>query len=67
MLDINIYSTVKVKRYLGPLKKHIKIIFFPDKECGDLENPLFGFVQFNSKRIGAEARYKCQQVSTRVG
>ncbi|XP_042217249.1 complement factor H-like isoform X2 [Homarus americanus] len=33
----------------------------PDKECPDLDNPLFGFVEFNGKRVGAQARYKCQQ------
>ncbi|XP_045132686.1 uncharacterized protein LOC123516957 isoform X3 [Portunus trituberculatus] len=33
----------------------------PEKECGDLENPLFGFVEFTGRRVGSLATYKCQQ------
>ncbi|XP_047471545.1 sushi, von Willebrand factor type A, EGF and pentraxin domain-containing protein 1-like [Penaeus chinensis] len=28
----------------------------PDKECGDLENPIFGFVEYNGKIVGSQAR-----------
>ncbi|XP_064088852.1 sushi, von Willebrand factor type A, EGF and pentraxin domain-containing protein 1-like isoform X5 [Macrobrachium nipponense] len=33
----------------------------PDRECGDLDNPVFGFVEFNGKLVGSQAKYKCQE------
>ncbi|XP_047736006.1 uncharacterized protein LOC125177736 [Hyalella azteca] len=33
----------------------------PDKECGDLVNPLFGFVEIGGRVVGSRATYKCQE------
>ena len=38
------------------------IIIFTDKECGDLVNPLFGFVDLGERVVGSKAKYKCQEV-----
>ena len=36
--------------------------YFSDKECGELINPRFGFVEVNGRVVGSKAKYKCQKV-----
>ncbi|XP_047474209.1 protein lev-9-like [Penaeus chinensis] len=33
----------------------------PDKECSDLDNPGFGYVDVKGKVVGSQANYRCQE------
>ncbi|XP_066943300.1 sushi, von Willebrand factor type A, EGF and pentraxin domain-containing protein 1-like isoform X2 [Macrobrachium rosenbergii] len=33
----------------------------PDKECGELDNPMFGNVEVKSRVVGSKAQYRCQE------